>query len=311
MPVYHSLSDYQSISSDTVLTLGNFDGVHLGHRALTDRLCAVAKEKNATSVVLTFQQHPASVLSPESVPPALCSLPHKLQLLQSTGVDTVLAIEFTRAFSEQTTHEFLSGLRSVIPFSHLVLGYDARFGRDRDGTPATVEQAASQLGFSFEYIEQVFIGDSPASSTAIRALISTGDLDAASHLLGRRYSIRDRVVAGHGLGRGFGAATANLEVTGLCLPPYGVYAVMASIDNGDCRPGVANLGVAPAVRDEGAPLLEVHLFDHQEDLYGHTLDVELVEFIRPEQAFDTRDALSTQIQADIARAQMILASEKR
>jgi riboflavin kinase / FMN adenylyltransferase len=283
------------------LTIGMFDGVHLGHQAILRRV----RERAKTAVCLTFSNHPASILTPEKRFPLLSSAEQKERLIAKTGIDFLFLIPFTAEFAQQEAEPFLTSLHLQIPFRYLVLGYDARLGHRRGGTPERVQSIGASLGFEVEYLQPIMTGGRPISSRRIREAIQRGDLAEAEQLLGRRVSFVSLVHPGTGHGRRIGYPTANLDIEGVCLPPFGVYAV-ALLWNGRCFPGVANLGVAPTLQQNRQPMLEVHLFDVSPDLYEHEVEVVLYGYLRSERRFENAEALRHQISQDIEMAKALL-----
>ena len=283
------------------LTIGTFDGLHLGHQAVLKRVEEVALKASGSSLVVTFENHPSTVLRPNAQVKALCTQQHKLHLLEKYGVRNLLLLPFTKALSEMTPEDFVQKIRQYYPFLDLILGYDATFGKNREGSPAFIASLAQKYHFNVEYITEAQIAGSTVSSRRIRSLLEQGNLSSVAELLGRPYSIYSQVIPGRERGREIGFPTANICVKGLCLPPLGVYAVKASVDGKEFG-GVANLGVAPTLKNEPTPLLEVHLFDTAQNLYGCWMEVKFVEFIRKEQRFDSISALHNQIQKDVDRA---------
>jgi len=263
------------------LTIGNFDGVHLGHQRILERLKQLSKKPT----VFTFSNHPSEILR-ETSKPLLSTIEHKIALLKKFGVETIIE-PFTEEFSKQTPEEFLSKL----DFSHLVLGHDAAFGHKREGQKEELQRLSRKMGFSLEYIEPVHYQDRAISSSYIRSVIEKGDFLTASHLLSRPYSIQGRVI--RGAGRGFLYPTANIDVSTLCLPPLGVYSVRLND-----QMGIANLGVAPTF-GERQKLLEVHLLDFDGNLYDQMVEIVFLRFIRVERKFASKEALAIQIKEDI------------
>lgn len=290
------LTDYKHFSSPSTsigLTIGTFDGVHIGHQTLLNRLKAVAP----TSVVFTFENHPYTVVKNITIP-HLSTLPHRLALFEKMGIDFTILAPFTESFAKQTARDFLSQLKGKIPFSYLILGHDAKIGHDRIGD---LSELGKELSFKVEYLDPVQKNGKVISSSEIRKSIQEGKLTEASSLLGRPYSIFAHVQHGAGKGGSLGFHTANLTVENLVLPPLGVYAVEVRLDH-ETLPAVANLGFAPTLHAERPPCLEVHLLDTSRDLYGKELEVLFLEYLRPERKFESIDALKSQIQADIASA---------
>ena len=293
---------YDTLSSDTplIVTIGNFDGVHLGHQHVLQKVVSLAKQQHRLSGAITFKNTPIEVLRPSTPVENLCSLNQKIELIERLGIDSLFLLEFTKDFSLQTPEEFLAKL----PISHLILGHDARFGKDREGDKDLVLALSKELGFNVEYLPPFALNGQIISSSAIRNLIKEGRLNEAKQMLGRTYSIRSIVTKGTGTGKRIGFPTANVEVKNTCLPPLGVWAVRVKLDSG-FHGGVANLGFAPTVRKDAAPILEVHLFDHENLLYDHEIEVFFEHFLREERRFDSLESLKEQIAKDVSLAKLI------
>ncbi|CUI16979.1 putative riboflavin kinase/FMN adenylyltransferase [Candidatus Protochlamydia naegleriophila] len=298
MHLYHQLEEFKDQKTPVVLTIGNFDGVHLGHLAVLQRSQAVAKRVEAHTVVITFSNHPSEVLRPEDPTLLLCTLPHKIALLEANQVDHLMLLPFTRYLALHSAASFVERVRQFIPFSHLILGHDATLGRDRQGNRDVMQSLAEAWGFEVYYLEEYRYEGLPVSSTRIRQLVQKGEFDQAEVLLGRPYSIYSGISTGLGKGRQIGYPTANIPVKGLCLPPQGVYVVEVNKD-GKIYQGIANLGVAPTVRQDGVPLLEVHILAENVELSEHPIEVIFLKFIRPERKFDGLEALREQIKQDV------------
>lgn len=301
MQIAYSLENLSPFSSPIALSIGNFDGLHLGHQTVLSHLLNLAKARHALSAVLTFSNHPSAVLRPEHKTPLLCTVAHKMHLLNQAGIDLTLLLPFTQAFSEQTAEEFLLSIKRVLPFQFLILGSDAHMGKNREGGQEIVTALSRSLNFHIEYLPDCYHNGERISSSLIRHHIQKGDFAQAAILLGRPYSIYGPVLKGQGKGASLGFPTANLSVENLCLPPLGVYAVQVSVD-GHYHSGVANLGFAPTMRQEASPLLEVHLFEHHDILYEKTIDVAFLRFIRPEKRFHSLEELRHQISLDVKAA---------
>ncbi|MBS4168834.1 bifunctional riboflavin kinase/FAD synthetase [Parachlamydia sp. AcF125] len=307
MKVIHRLQEFLRTPQPVILTIGNFDGMHLGHQKVIQALKEVAKLQHAQTAVLTFENHPSTVLNPQNVVSQLCTLDHKLCLLEQAKIDWVVLLPFTLEFANQTAEIFLRKLHAHIPFIHLILGHDAFLGKDRKGDQTTLKAIANQLEFSLLYLPEYRIEATKISSSTIRQLIVKGKLPEASQLLGRPYSFYGRVKSGQGKGRRLGFPTANFDVTGMCLPPYGVYAVKLW-RQGIYFPAIANLGVAPTMREGSVPILEVHLLDATLDNLPNTFcEVVFHSFIRPEQKFPSIEHLKAQISRDVIQARHYLA----
>jgi len=288
-----------AVSGKPVCTVGVFDGVHRGHRQLLYELANWARAIGGAPVVITFDRHPRTVLTGEAVPMIL-TLEHRLLELERHGVEEVFVLDFA-AVKELSAREFLTAvLRGRIGSRHLLLGFDSHLGKGRDGTPATLPGIGNEAGVEVRIASPVRDRDgNKVGSSEIRAAIEAGDLERAANVLGRPVCLRGEVVKGAGRGEALGAATANVDVTGMVLPPDGVYLVRV-FHGADTAPAIANLGVQPTF-GEGAPRrLEVHVPDWERDLYGETLEVRLLQFLRPERKFATPEELSARIREDIA-----------
>lgn len=293
------------LDAHSVVCVGVFDGVHLGHQRLLHELSELASELEGVPTVVTFRQHPDLLLR-GSAPPLLVSVPHRLRLLRRAGVERLLLLDFdarVRDISAQRFAELV--LRDGLHARGLLLGYDSALGRDREGTPARFRELGAQLGFVVREARSFTVDGRPVSSTAIRAAITAGDLARAHRLLGRWPSAFGAVVTGDGRGRTLGFPTANVLPQTPVLPPHGVYAVTV-IHGGETFPAVANLGVRPTLGGGSAARLEVHLLDYSGDLYGATLEVCFQARLRDEQRFDDLEALRTQIEHDARRARDVL-----
>ncbi|NGX42071.1 MAG: Riboflavin biosynthesis protein RibF [Chlamydiae bacterium] len=286
------------ITKPIVITIGNFDGVHRGHQEVIARLTKKAHDIGGESVVISFVNHPSQVLRPDKPTLPLYSPEHKAHLLEKLGVDTLVFLSFTKEFAQQEAKVFLSKLMQTLPFSDLILGYDSRMGIGRKGDPATIQELSKILAFDVEYIGPFSYNGGTVSSSTIRELVRNGKFEKSKELLGRQYSIYAKVTSGNRRGSQLGYPTANIDVSGLTLPPYGVYAVYLEY-KGKQRPGIANLGTAPTLRTQTNPILEVHLFEPIEELYGKAVEVFFEEYIRPEKKFADVVALQKQIAQDI------------
>ena len=235
----------------------------------------------------------------------ICTAAHKVYLLEQLHIDRLFLLHFTPEFAEQSAEEFLSNLQQILPISSIILGSDAHIGKNRQGNRTTVEALAKHLGFDVEYFPDYLLDGVRVSSSSVRAFIEKGDFAQVEKLLGRPYSIYSTVMRGSGRGSSIGYPTANISVENLCLPPFGVYA--ATVDHkGRELQGVANLGVAPTVRNTRSPILEVHLFDQNIDLYGQFVNIRLHSYIRPEHRFETLADLKLQIARDVLTARELL-----
>ncbi len=297
-----------SLESQSVVCVGVFDGVHLGHQRLLHDLLELASELKGTPTVVTFVNHPDAVLRGEA-PPPIVSVPHRLRLLRRAGVQRVLLLTFDDELRNMTPEEFARRvLAAGLQTRGLLLGYDSAMGKDRAGTPARFRELGEELGFEVREAASFAVDGDPVSSTRIREAIASADLDTANRLLGRWPSAFGEVVHGDSRGHQLGFPTANILPQSPVLPPFGVYAVEVLV-GADAVPGVANLGVRPTFspRPDG-PVLEVHLFDFERDLYGQTLEVCFLARLRGEQRFESADALIAQVRQDVAKARALFAS---
>src|SRR6266852_80381 len=284
--------------SHPVLALGNFDGVHRGHRKILERVCRVAGERAATSVVMTFDPHPPRVVRPDKAPPLLMTKAQKLEAIADAGVQGAAIVRFTAALSHWDPETFVrTVLVDWLHVGEVWVGANFLFGHDRSGNFSMLRLLGARYGFKAEKIDPVRYKDFVVSSTRIRRLIGEGRVDEAGALLGHQYSIDGTVVHGDGRGRGIGFPTANLCSENELLPPHGVYATTAIID-GVVRPSITNVGVRPTVDASGRTVVETHVFNVQPDLYGQSIRVGFVQRIRDERTFDSLDALRAQIGAD-------------
>lgn len=306
MKLFHHLEDYHIISEKPLaITIGNFDGVHKGHQALLQRVHHIAKENKGYSAAITFKNHPSSILRPSASIPLVCTLEHRLKLIENEGIDFLVLLEFTKEFSEQSAEVFLKTIRTHLPFTALILGPDATLGKNKEGNHAKIEALSHDLQFKVEYLSSYLVNQTPVSSSKIRELIQAGNLKAAEEFLGRKYSIYSKVIKGEGKGKKLGFPTANIEVQGLSLPPLGVYAIRM-LSEEQIFDGIANLGIAPTVRTDNIPVLEVHLFDREENLYDKSIEVIFYDYIRPEIRFANLTQLKEQIAKDIVEAKLLL-----
>jgi len=291
-----------------VLTLGNFDGVHLGHQAIVRRAVQEARAEGGQAVALTFHPHPIAVLKPEKAPPLIQPLHDRLAMLHALGVDIAVVQRFTRTFAAQAPDAFVRDLLlRHLDVRHVVVGWNVNFGRDRAGNVETLRVLGARHGFGVDAIGPVTAGEDRVSSSAVRRLLRAGDVRSAARLLGRRHRLRGRVVAGERRGRQLGFPTANLHLKpGVLLPQDGVYAVVADV-GGRRLPAVLNVGMRPTF-GQLRRTVEVHVLDWSGDLYGRWLEVDLAERLRGEQRYAGVDALKAAIAADVARARTLLAA---
>ncbi|MDE0802000.1 MAG: bifunctional riboflavin kinase/FAD synthetase [Acidimicrobiales bacterium] len=303
-----------------VVTIGAYDGLHLGHRAVIDRVKAVAADQGLSSAMVTFDRHPASVVRPESAPKLLCDLDQKLELLESTGIDVVVVVTFDELRAAETAEEFVQEvLVDCLGARSIIVGADFHFGKGRGGNVALLEEMGPSLGFEVQGMPLVDADGAPAergervSSTAIRRALAEGDLAKASAMLGRDHEVRGVVAHGDARGREIGFPTANVSVPGsIQLPADGIYAGWIERAAPDAQVGAVHataisLGRRPTFYETAdASLLEAHVLDFDGDLYDEHVAVRFVERIRGEEKFDSVDALVAQIEQDCVDVRNVL-----
>lgn len=281
------------------LTIGNFDGLHLGHRTMLSRLVEVARQRRLAAVVMTFEPQPQEFFAPDQAPARLTSLREKLELLDGAGVDTVFVCRFGYAFAQISAEQFVERIvHQGLGTRWLLVGDDFRFGARRAGNFDLLRSLAPRYGFEVEATRSIMHEGTRVSSTAIRAYLQSGDLAAAERLLGRRYSICGRVERGDGIGSGLGYPTANVRLNRLKPPLAGIFVVEIDGLGDRLLPGVASLGIRPTVTDRGRAVLEVHLFDFSDDIYGRRIRVRFLAKLRDEEKFASVDALVAQMDRD-------------
>lgn len=289
------------------LTIGNFDGVHLGHRAMIARLIDVARRKNLPAALMTFEPQPQEFFAPDQAPPRLTSLHEKLQLLRNCGVDRIYVCRFNFAFAQLSADEFVSRiLHDGLAVRSLLVGDDFRFGARRSGDFSFLRSRSADLKYEVEAMGSVMACGVRVSSTAIRDRLEKADFIGAQQLLGRPYSISGRVVDGDKLGAKMGYPTANVQLRRSKAPLSGIFVVEVEGLPGAPWPGVASLGVRPTVKQQGALTLEVHLFDFEERLYGRRIGVRFLKKLRDEQKFGDVESLVAQMDRDATAARAYL-----
>lgn len=304
MNIYHSLESFERLDYG-VVTSGTFDGVHLGHKKILSRLREISDQSGGETVVLTFWPHPRTVVSEDSQSLQLLStIDEKIELFSQLGIQHLLIVPFTRAFSELSSHEYIQQiLVEKIGTKKLIIGYDHRFGRNREGSFEFLQEHCASYGFDVEEISREDIEDLAISSSRIRKALITGHVSEANELLGRPYTLSGTVVKGKQLGRTIGFPTANLHLheSYKLVPMNGVYIIQV-IHNGNAYNGMLNIGVRPTV-DGTIRTIEAHLFDFNQEIYGEDLQLNLLHYLRPEQKFDNLDMLVRQINLDKVQSQ--------
>lgn len=314
MRLYRDPRRVPAEAKGAVAAIGNFDGVHRGHRAVIGAAMEIARATGRRAAVVTFEPHPRRFFAPDLPPFLLASPRAKIAALRDLGVDLCFALRFDAALAAMPADAFVAEmLIGALDLSGVVAGYDFVFGKGRGGNPETLTAAMVRAGRAARIVAPARAGEAPDagvySSTSVRAALKAGDPREAARILGRPFAIDGRVRRGDARGRTIAFPTANLALGPYMPPAFGVYAVtVAGAVPGRELPGVANLGVRPTVGGDPAARLEVHLFDFAGDLYGRRLTVSLVEFLRPERKFDGLDALKAQIAADAVAARACLAA---
>jgi riboflavin kinase / FMN adenylyltransferase len=290
-----------------IVSLGNFDGVHLGHQAILTKAVSEARALQGTALVLTFHPHPLSVLRPNSPLPLILGLREKLLLFRRLEIHGVILQRFSQTFSQLTAEEFVRRyLVDIIGIEKVIVGHNVSFGHRRSGNAEILVQLGEKFGFAVDVIGPVVIDGREVSSTAVRTLLGTGNMHEVTRLLGRPYGVSGRVEKGFQRGRTIGFPTANLRPRTDLLLPNGVYAVTVDLDEKISIPGVANVGMNPTFGNNRRTI-EAHLFDFSADLYGQRLQVNFLEYIREERKFPSVPELVRQIQEDADRARALLA----
>ncbi|WP_404368358.1 bifunctional riboflavin kinase/FAD synthetase [Marinobacter sp.] len=317
MRLIRGLTNLQSLSKQPdsllrkgcVATIGNFDGVHLGHQKIIEQVRDRAARLKLPSVAMTFEPQPQEFFQGREAPPRLTDFRQKFELLTESGIDMVLCVRFDERFRQYPATAFIEeALLDGLKIQHLVVGDDFRFGHDRSGDFNLLKKVGLEAGFDVENTRTVMVKGARVSSTRVRKALSENRLDLAAKLLGRPYAIEGHVVYGRQLGREIGAPTVNIVLKH--MPPLrGVYVVTTEMPDGSHRDGVANIGLRPTV-DGKQPSLEVHLFDFAGTLYGQRLRVTFCHPLRDEVRFDSVDALKSQIQQDMRAARAWLASQR-
>jgi riboflavin kinase/FMN adenylyltransferase len=290
-------------ASPIALTIGNFDGVHLGHQAMLARLNQVARERTLPACAMTFEPHPREFFAPDQAPVRLTSLREKLEILAGHGLAMTFVCRFDYRFAQTSAEEFVERvLVRGLGVRHVLVGDDFRFGARRAGDFSLLIQHAPRLGYTVEAMSSVTLDGERVSSTAVRDALARGDLAHARRLLGRPYSISGRVVRGDGLGRKLGFPTANVQMKHNRPPLAGIFAVEIAGIGADALPGVASLGVRPTVKQGAAPVLEVYVLDFGGDLYGRHVRVDFLHKFRDEEKFADLAQLTRRIASDVEDA---------
>lgn len=293
---------YSPDTKPVAITIGNFDGVHLGHQALLNELRAAARSRGLQTAVVIFEPHPREFFSPQQAPVRLTSLREKLELFRTMGVDRVHVCRFDAGFAKKTAADFIHALHKKLNAKFVLIGDDFRFGNGRAGDFALMEKIGLQCGFAVQAVHSVLHDGVRISSTAIRAALADGKMRVAREYLGRLYSISGRVVHGDGMGRKLGFPTANVQMKHNLPPLKGIYVAQVHSDGVGVLQGVASLGVRPTVRQDTRLVLEVHLFEFDQQIYGKHLRVEFLQKLRDEEKYPNLEMLTRQIALDVENA---------
>ncbi len=306
MQIFTHYHDIAPSARGSVLTIGNFDGVHRGHQVLLREVGRLARQLEAPAAALVFEPHPREFFQPDKPHFKLTSLPRKLALLRGFGLDLAFVLAFDAAFAALSADAFVAQvLLAGLGVRHVVIGYDFRFGRKRAGDPEALRRAGAEHGFGVTIVPQVGDAGEVFSSSAIRAELAQGDVGGAGQMMGHFWRVAGKVVGGAGRGTGLGFPTANLRLPRDVALGHGIYAVRIHL-GGRQYDAAAYLGTRPTF-DHGDPVLELFLFDFDGNLYGREIEVEFIDFVRPDAKFASIEALKAQMAEDCAQARAILA----
>lgn len=299
-------------SRGCVAAIGTFDGVHIGHQRILERVRREAGRLSVPSLAFSFEPTPGEFFSSGQPPARLTRFREKFDAMAALGLDCFFSPPFNAAMAAQTPNAFIDTLLAdVLKVRHLVVGDDFRFARGRSGTFADLQAGGQRHGFSVEQVDSVLVDGQRVSSTTIRQALAAGDLARARRLLGRYYRMTGRVVSGRRLGAQLGFPTANVRLNRRATAVAGIFAVRVAVLGTGLLDGVASLGSRPTVEGDGRPLLEVHIFDFDEQIYGRIISVDFVARLRDEVRFPDLESLTRQMHQDAAEARMALASADR
>ena len=298
MKIYENLLAKTLDAKNLVLTIGSFDGIHLGHRRILDKVVETARADGGTPAVLTMRPHPREFFSPQNAPNLLTTEARKFAILESANIEAVCVLDFNAAVAAISAPEFVRTIiHETCHAKAVVVGHDCRFGRGAEGDITLLKRLGPEYGFTTEEVPPLIIDGERVSSTLIRERVLQGDLQGVERLLGRKYSIVGEVVTGRGLGQKFGFPTANVQPHHSAIPAQGVYIAEARVA-GETFPAAVNIGIAPTIRQEDLTI-EAHLLDFDGDLRGKEIDVIFHDRIRPEKKFGSVDELIAQIGRDV------------
>ena len=304
MDIFRHIDDRRFHLTDSVVTMGNFDGLHLGHQCLVRNAVEDARRLGRPSVVLTFEPHPLKILAPERAPKLLLAHKDKMQLLQSFGIDMVVIQNFDAAFANLQPETFVhSILMDRLDIKKIWVGKDFRFGKGRKGTVADLKEWGVQSGFEVGVVDSILVGEARVSSSKIRQLLEEGRVNEAQRLLGRYHFVSGKVIPGHRRGRGLGFPTANISSRTEVIPLDGIYATILQI-GAEQRLSVSNIGVNPTF-GAGPRTIESFVLDFDNDIYGKSVKLSFVQRLRDERKFASVDQLVTQMHDDVKRARAL------
>ncbi|HCE54431.1 MAG TPA: riboflavin biosynthesis protein RibF [Lutibacter sp.] len=307
MKIYTDLAEYTS-KNKTFVTIGTFDGVHIGHQKVLSNLVLSAEKNNASSVLLTFFPHPRMVLQKNTDIKLINTLEERIELLKKTGLDSLVIHEFTEDFAEKTALDFVKNvLVDHLKIANLIIGYDHRFGKNREGNFDQLSEYGNIFGFEVNKISQQEIDHITISSTKIRKAIELGNIEEANRYLGYHFMLKGEIVKGNNLGEKIGFPTANLSIkeSYKLLPKTGSYIVKSELENQTVY-GMMNIGYNPTVKGK-KQTIEIHFFDFNKDLYGKKIQIDVLKFLRDEQKFDSVEALKKQLVNDRQKSLKIIA----
>lgn len=299
MRIFNDLSEVQK-AENTVLTLGTFDGLHLGHKKIIEKLKKKAVSLNCRNFVITFSPHPRNVIGDNNRIKLLTTDEEKIKLFEEFGVENLLIVNFTKEFSQLSSETFFKNfILEKIGLEEIIVGYDHHFGKGRSGDVNTIRKMGIEFGFDVTTVEAFKINNDPVNSTKIRKALSSGDMKTTNSYLGRSYSFNGLVISGDKRGRQLGFPTANIKIEGddKLLPVLGIYAVEFSFDN-EVHKGLLSIGIRPTFYNSGDIVPEVYLYDFNRDIYDKKVTVKIIEWIRGEEKFPSAEALIEQMQKD-------------
>jgi riboflavin kinase/FMN adenylyltransferase len=306
MKIIRNFSNISSQEKNTVLALGNFDGLHLGHQKILTKIQEIAKNSKKKTAIMSFEPHPYIFFN-KARNFNILSLQDKITLLKNSNIDYFYLVRFDKKFANITANEFINQiLIKKLAISHLVIGYDFIFGKNRAGNADLLRSQSENHHISFTQISSHISSNGAIySSTEIRKSLTLGEIEKVSTMLGRNYFIKNRVIEGKKIARDLGYPTANITLNNLYYPKFGVYAVKTHIKNKIFN-AIANIGIKPTISNKNTPILEVHIFNFDANLYGQKIKIEFISFLREEEKFDNIEKLQKQITLDINQAKKIL-----